>query len=84
MEFGKQFASARVVARKRKDDQPEQSTGSEPEDHERDQEGLPGHDGVEQFGEHQANLPTSARNRASLRASWRSAPRAMRPSSVSS
>src|SRR6266511_1969549 len=84
MEFGEQLAPAGVVAAKCEHDQPEQGAGSEPEHHEGDQQGPPGHDGVKQLRDHQANLPRSERNRASLRASWRSAPSAILPSSVSS
>ena len=83
MEFGEQFASAGVVAVEREHDQPEHGTGGKAEHQQGDQERFPGHDGVEELPDHQASLPTSERNRASLRASWRIAPRPSLPSSVS-
>jgi hypothetical protein len=69
MEFGKHLAPAEVLAVKREHDQPEQSTGSEPERHEQDQAGPPIDDELKEFRDHQANLPTRDPNRASLRAS---------------
>src|SRR6266545_753542 len=74
VEFGEHFAPARVIATKRKNDQTEQGAGGEPVHQEDGQQGPPGHDGVKQVLDHPANLPRSARNRASLRAAWRRAP----------
>lgn len=84
MELGEQLISAGVVAIEREDDQSEHGAGGEAEDQQGDQEGLPGHDRVQDLAHDQASLPTREPNRASLRASWRTPPRAILPSLVSS